>query len=452
MEYLNKWKWNILSVSLFLLLWQLLALSLNNDFLFPSVHIVAKSLLGLSGSAALYNNLLATFLRAIEGLFFSFIVALPLSYLISRSQILEKLVTPFLYFMKNTPVVSFLLLALIWIPSQSVPLFIAFVGMLPILVINFTSGFRSVERKYIDLALLYRLSFLRRFLYIEFPAVKNYIFTGLSSALGLGWRAIIIGEVLASVEHGLGAAMKEAQSYVDVAYLFSVTFISLLVSYLFELCIEQFARIRLHRLIKPVHSTREIPEDSSVPPLLISDLSFERRGNVLFDHFSLQITPGEVLLLKGRSGVGKSTLINIIGGFQQNYQGSVISAEKSILFQDQRLCPWLTVRENIDLILPVQVTTEEKQTMYQIMGIEHLMNCLPGQISGGEAQRVSLCRALLYPAGLYILDEPLTGIGEVQKKNLLQWIRAYVKQKKVSVLWISHDKDQADIADRVVRI
>lgn len=451
-ECLNKWKWNVLSIGLFLLIWEIAALSLHNEYLFPAVSSVGMSLLSISGSSVLYEHLFTTLLRSVECLCLSFIVALPLSYLISRSAILGKLLSPFLYFMKNTPIIAFLLLALIWISSEYVPLFIAFIGMFPILVINFVSGFKSIERKYIEVANLYRLSVLRRFLYIEYPAIKSFLFTGLSSALGLGWRAIIIGEALASVQRGIGAAMKEAQNYVDVSYLFSITIISLLISYFLEKIVQKFAKINPHQIFKHIHQPELLRNTEMTCALKISDLFFQRGGVILFDSFSLQLDWGEVLLLKGKSGIGKSTLINMIGGFEKQYSGVICSGEKSILFQDQRLCPWLNVAENIDLILPLQVTAEERNSMFRVMEIEHLMERMPDQISGGEAQRVGLCRTLLYPADLYILDEPLTGIGEVQKQFLLQWIRDYVKAKQLSVLWISHDEDQADIADRILEI
>ena len=451
-ESLNNWKWNILSLSLFLLIWEIGALSLNNNFLFPSIFSVADSLMTILTSTTLYFHLLSTFFRSLECLFISFVIALPLSYLINKSEIAEKLLSPFLYFMKNTPVIAFLLLALIWISAEYVPTFIAFIGMLPILVINFVAGFRSIDKRYIELASLYELSPLRKFLFIEYPAVKSYLFAGLSSALGLGWRAIIIGEALASVQYGLGAAMKEAQNYVDVPFLFSVMIISLFVSFLIEKLVQFLSNLNPHKFIKNKHRVRISESQGKSKALYIDSLSFKRGSSSLYDSFSLQIEKGEVLLVKGRSGVGKSTLIDIIGGFEKNFSGSVSSAHKSVLFQDLRLCPWLSVGENIDLILPEYISEDERYEMCKIMGIAHLMTRMPDQISGGEAQRVALCRALLYPAELYILDEPLTGIGDEQKKELLKWIRSYVNQKRVSVLWISHDEDHADIADRILQI
>lgn len=445
----------MLSVGLFLLLWELLSMVLANDFLFPSVKTVCVYLFDLLQTDTFYKHLFYTLLRAVECLLFTFLPALPLSYLIYRSSVADKLLFPFLYFMKTTPVISFLLLALIWLSSENVPLFIAFIGMLPILVIHITTGFRSVDQRLAEMASVYKLSAFRKFIYIEYPVLKSHLFAGMSGALGLGWRAIIIGEALASVPYGLGAAMKQAQNYVDVPYLFAVTLISLLASYLIELLLKGFTHIRIHRIFslqrrRYTGGMKSRAEDDVV--LAIRQMSFSRRDKKIFDRLDLTLHRGEILLLKGASGIGKSTLIDLIAGFETNFEGAIKKANISVLFQENRLCLWLTVREHLDLYLPREVPEEDIRNLCAVMQIADHLDKYPGELSGGELQRINLMITLLYPADLYILDEPLTGIGESQKMFLLNWLRDYLKEHDYAVLWVSHDSDQLIVADRIFEL
>ncbi|MGL5786288.1 MAG: ATP-binding cassette domain-containing protein [Bacteroidales bacterium] len=454
-NWVIQWKWNVLSAGLFLLLWEILSFMLGNDYLFPSVRTVLSYMLDLAQTSDFYRHLFITLFRAAECLMLSFILALPVSYLLCKSRVAEKLLAPFLYFMKTTPVIAFLLLALIWLSSEQVPLFIAFVGMLPILVINITSGFRSIEKGHMEMASVYKLSVFRKFIYMEYPVLKTFLIAGISGALGLGWRAIIIGEALASVPYGLGAAMKQAQNYVDVPWLFAITLVSLLASYALEMLVKSLLHVKLHRLF-PVKRRSVFKRSKSVQSnnkvLSVQELSFRRKQNRIFEGFNMHISKGEIVLLTGVSGVGKSTLIDIIAGIEKDFGGTVTCGDISVLFQQSRLCPWLTIREHIDLYLPVEVSEDQVRELSKVMQIDHLTDKYSPELSGGEIQRINLMLTLLYPADLYMLDEPLTGIGEEHKIYLLEWIRNYMKQNGATVLWISHDPEHKRISDRIVEL
>lgn len=448
--FTEKWGWQILSVGLLLLIWQIGALIFAKPFLLPSCWDVVKYVVKLLSEQEFYINLLSTFLRALLGFFLSASVALPVSYLCARSKPFEKILSPVLLFLKSTPILSFLLLAIIWFSTEHIPLVIAFVGMFPILTIQFTAGFKALDPHFLQIATLYHLSRRKRIFWIEYPAIKTYIFSGISSAIGLGWRAIIIGEALSSIDSGLGAAMKQAQNYIDVSYLFALTFASLFASFLIEFILNKLAAYAPHKQYDFKHTL--VSEELFKEPLVIEDLSFRRNKRNIFSHFSLTLHESEIVAVQAISGFGKSTLVDIICEFIKPDSGKIRKSSTSVLFQNVRLFPWLTVRENIDLILPAMVDSKQRSIFYEVFAIENLLDRYPQSLSGGEAQRVGLVRALLYPCQLYILDEPLKGLDVQMRNKLLHFISAYVKEHHAALLWITHDREDLVIADKILNL
>ncbi|MGL4780677.1 MAG: ATP-binding cassette domain-containing protein [Bacteroidales bacterium] len=448
--FAQQWGWQILSVGVLLLIWQVGALIFAKPFILPSCWDVIKYFVKLLGEQTFYVNLLFTFYRALIGFLLSALIALPVSYLCARNQPFEKLLSPILLLLKSTPVLSFLLLAIIWFSSENIPLVIAFVGMFPILTIQFTAGFKALDPHFLQIAALYHLSRRKRFLWIEYPAVKTYIFSGIASAIGLGWRAIIIGEALSSIDSGLGAAMKQAQNYIDVSYLFALTFASLFASFIIEYILKKLAAYEPHKQHALLHTL--VGEELYKAPLIIEKLSFRRNKRNIFMDFSLTLEESEIVAVQAVSGFGKSTLVDIVCGFVKPDSGTVSRSSTSVLFQNVRLFPWLTVQENIDVILPAMIDSEQRRLFYNVFGIEHLLDRYPQSLSGGEAQRVGLVRTLLYPCQLYILDEPLKGLDAEFRNRLLHFISAYVKEHHAALLWITHDRDDLVIADKILNL
>jgi NitT/TauT family transport system permease protein len=141
---------------------------------------------------------------------------------------------PILVTIRSTPVVAIILLALIWFRAEQVPVFIGFLTMFPILSINITQGIRETDPSFIQMANLYHIRRIRILTDIYWPSILPYLFSGLSTAVGFGWRSVIIGEVLSQPRYGIGAMMQDAQSYLLVSEVIAWTLIAILVSSIFE--------------------------------------------------------------------------------------------------------------------------------------------------------------------------------------------------------------------------
>lgn len=162
----------------------------------------------------------------------------------------------------------------------------------------------------------------------------------------------------------------------------------------------------------------------------------------LFDNFSLEIPKDKITCILGESGVGKTTLLKMIAGLT-DYQGQITGVTKlSYIFQEERLIPSLTVYGNLRFICPT-ATEEQIKSLLQALEIADKGNAYPSQLSGGEAQRVSIARAFLYDAPLILMDEPFSSLDLTLKYKLIQYFCFLWNQNPKTVIFVTHDIDEA---------
>lgn len=187
-------------------------------------------------------------------------------------------------------------------------------------------------------------------------------------------------------------------------------------------------------------------------------------SRALFTNFSAEFEEHKVTCILGASGVGKTTLINMVAGLIKPDNGRIIypAGEKfrgSYVFQEHRLLPWLNVHENLDLVLRnFHRGEKDKKSMYskekrralirkqlKLVGLEEYEFASLNALSGGMIQRVALCRAFLYPADTLFLDEPFKEQDQKLKEELYDtFFKAYENDEtKRTVLFVTHDIAEA---------
>ena len=182
-----------------------------------------------------------------------------------------------------------------------------------------------------------------------------------------------------------------------------------------------------------------------------------RRGSFLLDGIDLTIRDGEILALIGKTGAGKTVLLETIAGFHQPDCGTVLCQGGDIgyLYQDYCLFPHMTAEQNIGYCLKMRrrhrdEIRERVQKMAEQFGITGILKQYPGTLSGGEQQRVALARALMMRPRLLILDEPFSALDPVTKKRLYGMIREIREQFGCAIVFVTHDFQEAQaLADRV---
>jgi sulfonate transport system ATP-binding protein len=172
----------------------------------------------------------------------------------------------------------------------------------------------------------------------------------------------------------------------------------------------------------------------------------------VLDNLDLDIVPGEFVALIGRSGSGKSTLLRALAGLDPEVTGeAAVNGTVAIAFQEPRLVPWKRVRANVTLGLRVPDPVSVADVALAEVGLTDKASAWPLTLSGGEAQRASLARALVREPGLLLLDEPFSALDALTRINVHRLVLRLWERHQPAVLLVTHDVDEAiALADRVV--
>ena len=168
----------------------------------------------------------------------------------------------------------------------------------------------------------------------------------------------------------------------------------------------------------------------------------------VLDRFSLTLPETGITALSGPSGCGKTTLLRVLAGLQRRSAGVVtVPPRPTLLFQENRLLPWRTVEQHIADVLPRARRGEAGRwlALVELEGEEHAR---PSALSGGMGRRLALARALACGGGLYLLDEPFTGVDPQRADRIL----SALGELAAPVILVSHEPAVLDRADRVIRL
>lgn len=181
----------------------------------------------------------------------------------------------------------------------------------------------------------------------------------------------------------------------------------------------------------------------------IQELTVSYGEKLVLDRFSLELPDKGVTALSGPSGCGKTSLLRVLAGLQKPQSGRItgLPAHPAILFQENRLLPWRTVGEQITDVLP-SARREELPRWLALAELEGEQDRFPHHLSGGMQRRLALARALALGGGIYLLDEPFTGVDPARQARLMTAIRAL----DTPVLLISHEPFAVRLADAVIRL
>ncbi len=301
----------------------------------------------------------------------------------------------------------------------------------------------------IEMAKVFGKSPLKRYFSIYLPSSKKMIFDGISTSMGFGWRAIIIGEALSQPLHGIGSAMKQAQVYFNVSELMAWTIVAIAISYFFEWIIKGIQKISLHKKLNITTKNKGV-ENTQITEIKIIDITNINKhfnDKQVIKDYTITFDSENVNCIKGISGRGKTTLLRLISKLE-NVDNGTISVNKNYSlaysFQDIRLFPWLTVYENIAYGINSKDFDKKKNAtqisnLIEKMELTEHVDKYPNELSGGQQQRVGLLRALVAQSDVLLLDEPLTGLDDNLKKKIIEILSLWISEHHPIVIWATHE-------------
>ncbi|MPZ36109.1 MAG: ATP-binding cassette domain-containing protein [Rhodospirillales bacterium] len=190
-----------------------------------------------------------------------------------------------------------------------------------------------------------------------------------------------------------------------------------------------------------------------------------RRAHEALRDVDLDIAPGEFVVFLGPSGCGKSTLLYLVAGLEEATDGRIAafgdpveapSPERSLIFQETSLFPWLTVWQNVSFGLSIRgVGIEERKQIarqaLQRVGLAEAMDKRPDELSGGMRQRVAVARALAMRPKVLLMDEPFAALDVQTRSRMQDFLLDVWRDSGASILFVTHHIDEAvALADRVV--
>ena len=192
--------------------------------------------------------------------------------------------------------------------------------------------------------------------------------------------------------------------------------------------------------------------------LTFNDVSFEyvdkniknyERTIPIFTNMNLTIETGKIITIMGRSGGGKTTILNLMNGLLKPTCGNIIVHAKraATVFQNKRLIPWISIAENVRFganEMGIQLSDDDVSDALLNVGISpHLKDAYPKILSGGMQQRIALARALVCKPDILFLDEPFSALDMVTKNDLMHRVSRYIRDNGATAVFVTHQIDEA---------
>lgn len=457
----------VLTVLIWLAVWQIAAMWIDNKIFLPSLFDTAKSLKGLLFSTEFYQSIGTSLGNIAGGFLLGIFSGTVLAVAAAAVPFLETFLSLPIRVIKATPVASFTILALFWMKSTELSILVSFFMVLPVIYTNVLTGIRETDQEMLEMARVFRIRWYNRVRFFYVPAVVPYLLSAASVAIGLAWKSGIAAEVIGLARNSIGNQLYQAKIYMEMPDLFAWTVVIVVISVASEklvllliawleratlgkaeetvadgVVLEKVPECRTEMLSEEEIGTKELSEQRRI---VLNDIRKAYGERKVLEDISLTLSPGQPIALMGSSGIGKTTLLRIVLGVEKPDGGTVVrekdAREFSVVFQENRLLENVSVERNLQLVCKQKEQREEIPQLLRCLGLAECREQRVACLSGGMKRRVAIGRALLSDAPVLLLDEPFQGLDADTRQAVLLLVKRKAKGK--SVLLITHEENEA---------
>ncbi|MFF5075416.1 ATP-binding cassette domain-containing protein [Actinoplanes sp. NPDC000266] len=476
------WWWRLAVPFIVVGLWQLLhQLGVTSRVLLPSPYAVWSSGLDLHSSGVLWPNLWSTTSAALAALALSAVVGVPAGILLGMLPRTWAVLAPYLNAVNSMPRIALAPVFLVALGiGQGSKIALGFSIAVFVFLMNARIGVLSADEDHLRMCTALGASRFQLFRKLYVPVAVPAIFTALRLGIVFALLGVVGSEIIAS-KAGVGQLITTYSATLSMAPVYALLIILAAFTSLLTLLAGalEAASLRWQRPDRrPGRAHSRTSKASAAPakartgpqPIRIRSVSvrFPGEGPVL-DDLSMDIPGGQFIAIVGASGIGKSTLLNVVSGLVPVSSGEVTvfgrppragRTDVGYMFARDALLPWRTARRNVELGLELQGSApparrERALQMLDLVRLSGAEEKYPSQLSQGMRQRVALARTLASDPELLLMDEPFAALDALTRSSLRDMLleiwdgEAYRK----TVLFVTHDLAEALVlADRVITL
>lgn len=224
---------------LWIAVWQALSLIVAHELIIPSPLSTLKALINLAQTKEFYFSIGMSLVRIICGFSLGVITGFLCGIFSYKSKLFKEITAPLVQLVKAVPVASFIILAFFWFKSTNLPIFIAFLMVLPIIWSSTETALSGIDKKYIEMGQVFRLTKLQIFFKIQLPLIFPAFISSALTSLGFAWKSGVAAEVIAKPLNSLGSMLEQSKTHLEIAEVFALTAVVAILSLLLEITLKK---------------------------------------------------------------------------------------------------------------------------------------------------------------------------------------------------------------------
>ena len=441
----------------------LLALIVTSEILlkrqteFPKPSSVFSEFTLLISQGVFLSDLLASTQRVTTGFLLASLLGTFLGLIIGRFTLFKILLSSIIEVMRPIPPIAWIPICIVILGiGESSMTAIIFLGAFFPFFTNIHRAITQIDKNLFEMAQVFRCSKILLLKRIIIPSLIPSFFTGAQTALGASWMCVVASEMI-SASKGFGYTLQLGRQMLNldlvIVCMISIGVTGVLMREIL-VKIETFILSKGKCTYKKRGKRKNFHSQFNSPPFLAIEhicFRYPTSNEFIIHDLSFSLESGSILSIIGKSGSGKSTLLKILSGILNVDSGAISTPKESsvsIAFQEPRLLPWYNALENVAFSYECQGLSrvESKANAYEMLslvGLQDKVDADVSSLSGGEAQRVSLARALSKKPDILLLDEPFASLDCQTKEELQELLSKLQIQFGFSAILVTHDLEEA---------